>query len=117
MAKTPVPRKKPLPVPKEQWDMPASLSADGSRMASLRELVDSGTPTLSLGQLSQDQFADVVAKRIEAQPKFELQMIGAGKIDKKRAVAEVKAQTEIGRTLMEIERNLIDDMVQRAEQK
>lgn len=101
----------------EQWEMPAGFSADGSKMVPLRDVVDPQMATLSLDQLTPDQRAELVAKRIELQPKFEVAMVGAGKVDKRRAMAEVKVQSEVGRLLMEIEHRLINDLVERARQR
>jgi len=41
-------------------------------------------------------------------------MLGAGLIDQKRAMAEVKAQTSIGRALMEIEQRVINHQVKQS---
>jgi hypothetical protein len=74
-------------------------------------MIDPEVPTMALAQLTPDQRAKLVAERIARQPKFQLAMIGGGVVDKKRAISEVKAQTEIGRALMEIEQNAIHMLV------
>jgi hypothetical protein len=107
--------RRPAPIPQNQWNLPASYSADGT-LATLREVADPKVPTLSLPELSPAQRADVVVKRIEAQPKFEIAMLGAGLIDKERAIAEVKAGSKVGRALMEIEQRVINNLVSRAMQ-
>ena len=107
---------KPAAIPQSQWNLPASYSADGT-LATLRQVADPAVPTLSLPELSPAQRADVVVKRIEAQPKFQLAMVGAGIIDKDRAIAEVKAGSKIGRALMEIEQRVINDLVARISQE
>jgi hypothetical protein len=101
-------------IPREQWDYPAGYSADGTRLANLREVVDPKVPTMSLSQLTPEQRAELVAERIARQPKFQLAMVGAGVVDKERAISEVKAQTEVGRALMEIEQNAINLLVRAA---
>lgn len=106
---------RPAPIPQSQWELPASYSADGT-LATLREVADPKVPTLSLPELSPVQRADVVVKRIEAQPKFQIAMVGAGIIDKERAIAEVKAGSKVGRALMEIEQRVINNLVSRAVQ-
>ncbi len=98
----------------KQWKMPAGYSSDGTKMANLREVVDPNVPTLSLSELSPDQRVDLVAKRIEAQPEFQIAMIGAGILDKERAITEVKGQTKIGRALMEIEQRVITNLIDKA---
>lgn len=61
--------------------------------------------------------AELVAKRLESQREFKLAMIGAGLIDKERAIAEVKAQTRVGKVLMEIEQQMIRNLIERAQQQ
>ena len=95
----------------KQWDMPASFCADGMQLASLRDVVDPQVPTLTLNELSPEQRADLVANRIAAQKDFRIFMLGAGIIDKERAITEVKAQSKIGRALMEIEQRVINHLV------
>jgi hypothetical protein len=97
-----------------QWELPASYCADGKGWATLREVVDPDVPTMTFSELSPKQRAELVAKRIAQQPKFQIAMLGAGLIDQKRAMAEVKAQTAIGRALMEIEQRVINHQVTKA---
>jgi hypothetical protein len=101
------------PVPHVQWDMPAGFRPDG-QIATLKEVVDPKVPTLSLGEISPEQRADLVVKRIEQQPDFKITMFPAGVIDKDRAIAEVKAQSKVGKTLTEIEQRVINNLVERA---
>jgi hypothetical protein len=92
----------------KHWDMPASFTFDGSRMASLREHIDPAVPTKNLIELSEDQLVDLTIRRLEMEPDdFKLAMMGVGIVDKHRAVAEVKARSWIGRSLVEIEQILI----------
>jgi hypothetical protein len=102
-------------VPPKQLKMPASFSSDGERMVNLEEVMDDNVATLNLPQLSRAQQAELVAKRIELQPEFNVTMVGAGKIDKNRAIAEVRADSEIGRTLIEIEQRYISNLVESAQ--
>jgi hypothetical protein len=106
-----------IKIPAEQWKLPAGYTADGARLATLEELANPAVPTMALVQMSPQQRAEVVAKRIELQPKFELAMVGAGVVDKERAISEVKAQTDVGRVLTEIEQNVINFMLEAASQK
>jgi len=41
-------------------------------------------------------------------------MVGAGTVDKKRALAEVRAQSEVGQLLIEIEQRLISNLIDSA---
>jgi hypothetical protein len=97
-----------------QWELPASYCAGGKGWATLRDVVDPDVPTMTFSELSADQRAALVAKRIAQQPKFQIAMLGAGLLDQKRAMAEVKAQTSIGRALMEIEQRVINHQVAKA---
>lgn len=102
------------PIPDRQWDLPASYCADGNQLATLREVVDPNVPTMSLSELTPEQRCELVAKRIEAQPNFQIAMIGAGLLDKQRAIAEVKSYSKIGRALVEIEQKMINHIVNKA---
>jgi hypothetical protein len=101
-------------IQQRQWELPTSYCADGKGWATLREVVDPDVPTMTYSELSPDQRAELVAKRISEQPKFQIAMLGAGLLDQKRAMAEVKAQTAIGRALMEIEQRVINHQVNKA---
>ncbi len=101
-------------IPAEQWEFPAGYTADGKRLANLREVVDPDIATMSLSQLTPEQRAELVAERIARQPRFQLAMVGAGVVDRDRAISEVKGQTEIGRALMEIEQNAIHLLIEAA---
>lgn len=101
-------------IQKRQWELPTSYCADGKGWATLRDVVDPDVPTMSYSELSPEQRAELVAKRISEQPKFQIAMLGAGLLDQKRAMAEVRAQTSIGRALMEIEQRVINHQVDKA---
>lgn len=101
-------------IPQKQWELPASYSADGMQLATLRDVIDPNVPTLSLAELSPEQRAELVASRIAAQPDYEIAMLGAGIVNKERAIEEVKAQSKIGRALTEIEQRVINHLVDRA---
>src|SRR5438876_3380212 len=77
-------------LPQKQLEIPAGFHSDGSRAATLREVLDPDVPTLQLTDLTLEQRAKLVAKRLELQPSIELAMVGAGMIDKARAINEVK---------------------------
>jgi len=100
-----------------QWTLPAGYMASGKKMANLREVVDPETPTMNLSQLSVKQRLDLVAKRIEMQPDFQIAMLGAGLIDQKRAIQEVKNGTPIGRNLAEIEERLLNHVIETAKKQ
>lgn len=108
--------KKTEAIQDRQWALPASYCADGKGWATLRDVADPEIPTMSFSELSSEQRAALVARRIEQQPKFQIAMLGAGLVDQKRAIAEVKNQTAIGRALMEIEQRVINHQTAKAAQ-
>lgn len=108
-------KKRKLSVPDEQWALPVSMDAEG-KLVSMRDACAPKTAVLSFAQLSLNQQAKLVSVRIKRQPKFKLSMIGAGVVSKERAIAEVRAQTPVGRTLIEIEQRMMARMMKRAEQ-
>jgi hypothetical protein len=104
-------------VPEKQWEMPAGFQADGKTMATLKDVVDPHKPTMQLTNLAFDKRAALVVERLNRQPQFELNMIGAGKIDKARAITEVKNHTKVGRLLVEIEHQMIRNLIEHAEKQ
>jgi hypothetical protein len=116
-SKKPTSRKQSIAVHQKQWDLPAGYRLGGTQLATLREMIDPQSPTLSLSELTPEQMAELVAQRIEAQKEFKIAMIGAGLIDKNRAVAEVRAQTKVGKVLMEIEQQMIHNLIERAQKQ
>jgi hypothetical protein len=117
-----MPKKHPSPgkhqgtkIPAEQMDLPVTFDATGG-MVTLRQVMahDYGS-VMSLSTLSPEKRAELTVKRIEAQPKFEVAMIGGGIVDKERAIKEVKAQTDIGRVLTEIEQRVIQNLLEEVE--
>jgi len=102
---------------KVQWELPAGYLSHGKKMATLKEVADPETPTMNLSQLSDKQRLDLVAKRIALQPDFKIAMLGAGLIDKKRAIEEVKSGSPIGRNLAEIEMRVLNHVIETAQKK
>lgn len=104
-------------LPEKQWEMPAGFCADGIGHATLRDVVDPDVPTLQLSDLSLEQRAELVTKRMELQSHINLAMIGAGMIDKARAITEVKNRTKVGKLLIEIEHQMIRNLLEQAQRK
>jgi hypothetical protein len=87
-----------------EWDLPAGFTADGSRMATLREILEPSTATRTLAQLSEEHKLDLAAKRLEMAPdNFQVVIPGYGTLGKARAAAEVRDRSRIGRHLAEIQ--------------
>ena len=102
-------------ISKEQLTLPAGFSADGKKMVPLRDVLAPEKPTLEFFQLTPEQQADITAARIARQRKYKMGMVGGGVIDKERAIAEVKARSDIGRVLVEIEQRTIQMLKKKAE--
>jgi hypothetical protein len=100
-------------IKKEQWDMPVSFD-DRGQPISLREYVQGGHNALSFSALSEDQRAELAAKRIEMQPDYEMASIGAGIVSKERAVDEVRTKTKLGRRLAQIETRVMMHLIDEA---
>ena len=101
----------------KQREIPAGFHSDGSKAATLREVLDPDVPTMQLTDLTLEQRAKLVAKRLELQPSIELAMVGAGMIDKKRAINEVKKKTQVGKLLIEIEHQMIANLIEQAKKQ
>ncbi len=102
-------------IPPEQMELPVSFDAAGNLMT-LRQVMNCGLGSvLSLASLGPDKRAELTVKRIEAQPEFELAMIGGGMVSKERAIEEVKAQSDVGRVLTEIEQRLINNLLEQVD--
>ena len=97
----------------EQWDMPVSFDEQG-KPVSLREYAKGGHNALSFSALSENQRAELAAKRIEMQPAFDMATIGAGVVSKERALDEVRTKSKLGRTLIEIETRVIMHLIDEA---
>jgi hypothetical protein len=110
-------RKKADGLLQKQWTIPAGFHADGSAAATLQQVLDPAVPTLHLNDLTLQQQAELVAKRLAMQSKVELAMVGAGMIDKARAISEVKRKTKVGKLLIEIEHQMIRNLIEQAQKK
>ena len=101
------------PLPAEQYDLPVTFDQAGKLMT-LKEVLQVGSSALSLSSLNAKQLVELTTLRITAQPKFEVVMVGAGIVDKARALKEVAAQTDVGRLLVEVEQRMIQRVLKRA---
>ena len=104
-------------VPEKQWEIPAGFHADGSTLATLRDVLDPDKPTMQLSDLPLNKRAALVAERLSRQSGFELAMVGAGMIDKARAITEVKHMTKVGKLLIEIEHQMIRNLIEQAQKQ
>ena len=97
----------------EQYDLPVTFDQSG-KTVTLEEMLQMGSLALSLSSLTPKQLVELTTLRIAAQPKFEVMMVGAGLVDKARALQEVAAQTDVGRLLVEVEQRTIQRVLKRA---
>lgn len=100
----------------KQLKLPVGLRTDGS-MVSLKEVLDSTSEARLWPELQLAQQAEITAKRIELQPKFNLGLIGTGVIGKEQAIEEVKMQSRIGLRLIDIENRLLTKLMAEIEEK
>lgn len=92
---------------------PSGFRVGGTELASLQEVLDPIVPTLSLGELTEQQRIKLVLARLEAKPHdYAVSMIGAGTINKARAIAEVQAHSRVGRTLVDIEQMILETLLE-----
>lgn len=99
----------------KQLKLPVGFRGDGS-MVSLGEVLNSGVEARLWPELETAQRADITAKRIELQPKFNLGLIGTGVISKEQAIEEVKSQSRIGMRLIDIENRLLTKLMAEIEE-
>jgi hypothetical protein len=100
-------------IPASQWTLPAGYKADG-QFATLKDVLAPDVHTLSLTEMTPEQKRNLVAARINAQPKYNLMTLGAGEVNKEQAVSAVKAGTPLGRTLIEVEERYLGDVMRHA---
>lgn len=100
----------------KQLRLPVGLRADGS-MVSLGEILNSDTEAQLWPELEAAQRADITAKRIELQPKFNLGLIGTGVINKEKAIEEIRSRSRIGMRLIDIENRLLTKLMTEIEEK
>jgi hypothetical protein len=98
----------PLKIADEEWNLPISISPTGD-ILTLRDVTNlpSHESILKLDDMPPDKRTELVIKRIENQPKFEINMVGVGVVDQNRALAEIAAGSDAGRSIVEIEEMLI----------
>lgn len=94
--------------------MPAGYMADGSRIASLREVLAPEIATKPLGELSHTERTELALRRLRAEPHdVRLRMLGVrGVLNKKRIIAEIEASSHIGMHLVDIEMRFIRMLVE-----
>ncbi len=100
-------------IPPEQYNLPVTFDQSGN-ILTLRQMLQADSCALSLSSLEPEKLVELTSKRIAAKPDFEIAMVGAGLVNKARALKEVAAQTDVGRLLVEIEQRVIQRVLNRA---
>jgi hypothetical protein len=106
-----------IKIPDDQMDLPVTFDTAGNLLTLRQVMAPEHGSVLSVASLSPEKRAELTVKRIEAQPRFEVAMIGGGLVDKARAIEEVKAQTDIGKILTEIEQRVIQNLLEEINNK
>ncbi len=101
----------------EKLNLPVSCTPDG-KMISLREFVknkNKDSSILSLSSLTPRQRANITAERLRRRSEVQLASLGAGLINKERAIAEVESLTPLGQTLIEADQYIINILIEELE--
>ena len=103
------------PMPREDhWSLPVAMAQEGHWL-SLREVVEEEPARFLFIELSPEQQSELVAERIKQRPEFDdVGIVGIGILDKTRAINEILGRTSIGCTLIDIERRMIETLIERA---
>jgi hypothetical protein len=72
---------------------------------------------VAFDQLPFEKRVELTEARIKAQPTFEVEMVGAGRLSKTRAIQEVRAQTNVGKLLVEIEGKVVRNVLEKAKRQ
>ena len=69
---------------------------------------------MALEELTDAQQAELTVERIRKQKSFKIAMVGVGVVDKRRAIKELKAGSDTGRALVEIEKRMLKRILAKA---
>lgn len=97
----------------DHWISPVAMDHNGQWL-SLREVVEKEPFQMSFTDLTPEKKSELVVERIRLRPDFEMITIGKEIIDKIRAIKEVKRQTSLGLTLIDIEQRMIRMLLESA---
>lgn len=100
----------------KQLKLPVGFNVEGCAV-NLEEVLTTNTEAQLWPELSEEKRAEITARRIELQPKFNLGLIGTGIIGKEQAIEEVRKQSRIGLRLIEIEDRLLTQLIHDIEQQ
>jgi len=104
-------------VPRDQRDLPVGF-APGGRLVSLRDLAR-GDPDAKRvadpADMPRKRLVELTIERLKMQPDFRVGVLGKGMVDRDRAIDEVRRQTPLGKTLVDIEKYFIEYIVSTAQ--
>ena len=103
----------PPTIPDEEWDLPISFNDNGEPV-SLRDYVGGMTPAIPIANLLPEQRAELTILRLQRRPSYQMAMIGVGLLDQQRALAEVRARSQAGRVVVDIEFRMIRQLIEHA---
>jgi hypothetical protein len=115
------PQHRPKTPPKlsaAHWNSHAGFHAHEIRPVTLREIIDPHTPTKNLPELSLPELYDLAASRLNLlSDDFQVAIMGFGLIDKHRALAEVRARTELGKHLAILQMKMLQQLIRQAQEE
>ena len=109
----------PVPIPSKsrndhaiiQESLPVTFRTGGKRVATLAEHRTATLPTLSMDQLTPEQWKALTIKRIQSQSEFQCLTATDRPLKRRAAIREVQQGTPIGQIFVEIEQALIRSVV------
>lgn len=102
-------------IPASELDAPAGYSALEVRRATLREVIDPKIPTKNLAELTPHEFKDLAIARLTLLPdNFQIAVMGHGLINRYRAIAEVQANTSLGRHIAMLQHEILAQLIRAA---
>src|SRR4051794_31944901 len=104
-------------VPEDQRDLPVGFAPSG-RLVSLRDLARGDEDAQGVpdpADLPRKRLEELTIERLKMQPNFQVVVLGKGTVDQERAIDEVRRQTPLGKTLVDIERYFIQYIVSTAQ--
>lgn len=100
-------------IPARQLEMPVGFGPDGN-LRSLQEILDAPPTLKKLSTLTSTELASLTIERIRKLPDFKVAMVGVGELGPEDAIREIQAGTPVGQDLIELERRLVRNLLEKA---
>lgn len=94
-----------------QSSLPVTLRTGGRRFAALYEHIDPAVGTMALADLEDGHWRRITRKRIEMQQSYSLYHMNVGLIGKSRVIEAVRRGTELGQTVVRVEKAHIERLL------